>query len=54
MSDLKALRSLTEQRLVGLDLADDPGIYPFLAGDSLELDQRCPANELKESSHTNS
>ena len=42
------------ERLVRLDLADYPGIYPFFSSDSLELDQRCPPNELKESWLTNS
>lgn len=41
------------QRLVRLHLADDARAYPFLGGDSLELDQRCPSDELEESSLRN-
>jgi hypothetical protein len=36
--------------LIGLDLADDPGIYSVLAGDSLQLDQWRPSYELNNSS----
>jgi hypothetical protein len=42
MSGLKALQSLTDQR-------GQYALYPFLAGDSLELNQRCPSDGLKES-----
>lgn len=34
--------------LIGLDLADDPGIYSVLAGDSLQLDQWRPSYELRD------
>jgi methyl coenzyme M reductase beta subunit len=42
------------KRLVSLDLADDTGIDSILAGDSLQLDQRCPSNELESMVHEQS
>jgi hypothetical protein len=41
------------KRLVSLDLADDTGIDSILAGDSLQLDQRCPSNELEKAWYMN-
>jgi hypothetical protein len=41
------------KRLVSLDLADDTGIDSILAGDSLQLDQRCPSNVLEKAWYMN-
>jgi hypothetical protein len=35
------------ERLVSLDLADDPGMYPIISRDPLQFNQRRPSYELK-------